>query len=233
MSSQASKQFQEILKQHAGDPHTQQVLKVARALAERKAEIQAGRSGSLSQAVDRIAARAGQQLEADIRGGAARRKMPRQKPGESKQDYATPPEYIAAVKARFGISSFAYDLAADSENTKAKHFFCEEEDSLKQDWRKLRGDLWLNPPYAHIAPWAVRCHHTAGPLDALRRRIFFLVPAGVGANWFAQFVHQKALVIFNNGRISFDGIAPYPKDTLLAVFGLKPGYECWTWRNQK
>jgi phage N-6-adenine-methyltransferase len=169
------------------------------------------------------------------RAQATRRKMPRQRPGESKQDYATPDAYIAAVKARFGIHSFAYDLAASSENTKAKHFFCEEEDSLKQDWTKLRGALWLNPPYAHIAPWAQKCSESAGyGFDSGRlRRIFFLVPAGVGANWFAQFVHQKALVIFNNGRISFDGIAPYPKDTLLAVFGLKPGYECWTWRNQK
>jgi hypothetical protein len=65
------------------------------------------------------------------------------------------------------------------------------------------------------------------------RRIFFLVPAGVGANWFARHVDKKALVLFLNGRLSFDGIAPYPKDCILACYGLKPGYEVWPWRDSK
>lgn len=166
----------------------------------------------------------------------ARRKMPAQKPGKSIQTYATPPEFITAVKKRFAIREFAYDLAASSENTKARHFFCEEEDSLKQDWAKLgrHGQTvwaWLNPPYAHIAPWAEKCLLEAGRTPGLR--IAFLVPAGVGANWFASFVHNRALVLFINGRISFDGIAPYPKDCILACYGFKPGYEVWDWRNQK
>jgi phage N-6-adenine-methyltransferase len=164
--------------------------------------------------------------------------MPVQKPGRSFQSYCTPPEFIAAVKRRFGIREFAYDLAASRENTQAKHFFCEEEDSLKQDWRRIiPGDLWLNPPYAHIAPWAEKCAASAwfdtrrGPGAAGNRRIFFLVPAGVGANWFAMHVHKKAQVEFLNGRLSFDGKNPYPKDCILAVFGGQPGYGCWRWKD--
>jgi phage N-6-adenine-methyltransferase len=169
--------------------------------------------------------------EIPLAAAMGRRKMPAQKPGLSKQDYATPKIFIDAVKRRFGIHEFAYDLAASRENTKAKHFFCEEEDSLKQDWRKIRGDAWLNPPYAHIAPWAEKCAASAGfKYDSGRvRQIYFLVPAAVGSNWFAQHVDGKALVLLLNGRISFDGKAPYPKDCILAVFGPKPGYEVWSW----
>ena len=38
---------------------------------------------------------------------------------ESFQAYATPPEFIAAVKRRFRVSEFAWDLAADAENIDA------------------------------------------------------------------------------------------------------------------
>ncbi len=37
---------------------------------------------------------------------------PKQKPGRSKQDYGTPPEFLDAVKARFRIEAFDCDLAA-------------------------------------------------------------------------------------------------------------------------
>jgi phage N-6-adenine-methyltransferase len=162
------------------------------------------------------------------------RVMPVQKPGRSIQNYSTPKDFIDAVKGRFGITEFAYDLAAEVENTKAKHFFCEEEDSLAQDWSKLSGDLWLNPPYSRIGPWAQKCAET--PIanihenTCINRRIFFLVPAAVGSNWFADYVDGKALVLLLNGRLSFDGIAPYPKDNLLAVYGEWPGYEVCRWR---
>jgi phage N-6-adenine-methyltransferase len=173
----------------------------------------------------------------EVREARLGRLMPAQKPGLSKQDYATPPEFIDAVKRRFGIREFAYDLAASKENTKAKHFFCEEQDSLKQDWPRAITEsgrshvgpawAWLNPPYAHIAPWAEKCAASAHIRSG--RRILFLVPAAVGANWFAQHVDGQALVLLLNGRISFDGKAPYPKDCILVGYGLEPGYEVWSW----
>lgn len=167
------------------------------------------------------------------------RKMPPQKPGLSRQDYATPPEFMSAVMKKFDISKFTYDLAASVENAKAENFFCEEEDSLSQDWRKLKGNLWLNPPYADIAPWAMKCSASREALHS--RRIFFLVPASVGSNWFLESIHKPIAsgewgvkVYFLNGRISFDGKAPYPKDCMLVVFdgASKSGYDVWSWKEK-
>lgn len=170
------------------------------------------------------------------------RKMPRQKPGESKQDYATPKEFIDAVKKKFAVAHFAWDLAATNENAVdgcgatgwyfgPTHCIAEQRDALINNWARHRGDLWLNPPYAHIAPWAEKCAASA-PYRLVQRdrRIFFLVPAAVGSNWHAQHVDGKARVYLLNGRISFDGKGPYPKDCYLAVYGMKPEYSVWRWR---
>lgn len=144
--------------------------------------------------------------------------------GASKQDYSTPQDFLAAVKKRFGMLTF--DLAATRDNAVTTVFFGLPLDSLKQDWTKLYGNLWLNPPFDKIEPWACKCAESVGE----GRNIFFLVPAAVGSNWYARHVHEKAMVCFLNGRLSFDGKAPFPKDCLLACYGLKPGYECWRWK---
>ena len=105
---------------------------------------------------------------------------------ESFQAYATPPEFIAAVKRRFRVGEFDWDLAADAENTKAKNFFAVTHDSLSRDWAaECSGDCWLNPPFSNIAPWAAKCAASSpspGPMSLypLRPGIFLLVPAAVG-----------------------------------------------------
>jgi phage N-6-adenine-methyltransferase len=154
--------------------------------------------------------------------------------GASKQDYATPKELIGAVTRRFGLIDF--DLAATGDNAVASRFFgpatdhyrkCEGVDSLAQDWNRLQGRLWLNPPFDRIEPWAAKC--AACDIDGTS--IFFLVPASVGSEWFAKYVDGKARVYFLRPRLSFDGKNPYPKDCLLAVYSdSDPGYECWRWR---
>jgi phage N-6-adenine-methyltransferase len=146
--------------------------------------------------------------------------------GESKQDYATPLEFLASVKRRFDIPFFTWDLAASASNTVASSCYTEAGDSLSRDWNIIADDMWLNPPFADIRPWAEKCAGYVG-----HGRIFFLVPAAVGSNWYAQHVHNRALVLLLNGRLSFDGKNPYPKDCLLAVYGMTPGYEVWRWRD--
>lgn len=146
--------------------------------------------------------------------------------GSSKQVYSTPREFITAVKKHFGVKAFDHDLAASQENTQARSFFDEKTDAFSKDWTRLKGNLWLNPPFGKIEPWVERC---AGA-GAAERRIFLLAPAAVGANWFARHVHGKARIYFINGRLSFDGMHPYPKDVVLAVYGKAPGYEVWDWR---
>jgi hypothetical protein len=56
------------------------------------------------------------------------------------------------------------------------------------------------------------------------------VSPAVGSNWWRDHVHEKTQVFFLNGRLCFDGVAPYPKDCALCAYGMEPGYECWNWR---
>jgi phage N-6-adenine-methyltransferase len=149
--------------------------------------------------------------------------QPVQKPGRSRQTYATPIEFVTAVRRHLGIENFAIDLAADETNTVASRYFDEAMDSLSLPWDELwEGWAWLNPPFSHIGPWAKKCAEC-------RQKVAFLVPAGVGANWFRDYVDGRAKVLLLNGRICFDGKDPYPKDCILALYGVTPGYEVWTW----
>ena len=154
---------------------------------------------------------------------------PAQKPGKSKQDYATPREFIAAVERRFG--PLAWDLAAHEGNHVTTDWFgpgatCD--DSRVYPWHAIQGNLWLNPPFADIEPWAEKCAIES----AMGARIMLLVPASVGSEWYRKWVHGRALVLFLSPRLSFDGKAPYPKDCLLAAYGDYDGRgcECWRWR---
>jgi phage N-6-adenine-methyltransferase len=152
---------------------------------------------------------------------------PRQKPGKSRQDYATPPEFIAAVVERFG--PLAWDLAADAKNHKAPSYYTAERDSLAQDWTCLRGTLWLNPPFGDIAPWARKCRASM-PFFPVGTRIVMLTPASIGSCWFAEHVHGHALVMGISPRLSFDGKNSYPKDLALMVYGQTPGFDVWRWK---
>lgn len=146
----------------------------------------------------------------------------------SKQDYRTPKPFLDAVKAILSIKDFAIDLAADRHNRVCRRCYSEENSALLHTNWRAAGILphewaWLNPPFNDIAPWAKRCYTT------IPGRTAFLAPASVGSNWFNQYVHEEALVLFLNGRLSFDGLNPYPKDCMLCLYGLTPGYRVWTW----
>lgn len=160
--------------------------------------------------------------------------MPAQRPHKSRQNYATPWEFVVAVEARFG--PLAFDLAAEDGTCKVRNdpsaYFGPggvARDSLAQDWTKLEGNLWLNPPFGAIEEWARKCEESARE----GRRILFLVPASVGTNWHANHIDGKARVYFLRPRLCFDGIAPFPKDLMLVFYGDEPGYECWNWAPKK
>lgn len=179
----------------------------------------------------------------------AARRMPAQRPGTSKQDYATPREFITAVTRRFGHLS--WDLAAHEDNVipGVDGYFGPggaEEDALKTKWSKLRGNLWLNPEFGVIPKWAAKCAASQAVIikrqERERRRddsadpidwsILLLVPASIGSRWFEEYVWQRANVIGLVGRLSFDGKAPYPKDCMLCRYGteLVEHFELWDWR---
>lgn len=149
--------------------------------------------------------------------------------GSSRQDYGTPQDLIDAVVARFG--ELDVDLAANILNAKAKRFYTEYDDSLQQDWTLLEGNLWLNPPFSSIAPWARKCFESrwqGGPW----RRILLLVPASVGSVWYRDWVHMRCMVHFLCGRPSFDGKQPFPKDCMLCEYGPDAGFDVWNWRKR-
>ena len=158
------------------------------------------------------------------------REMPDQKPGNSKQDYGTPLALMMAVRRRFG--PVVHDLAATAENTQAPTFYTKEQDSLSIPWRDFKpiGNLWLNPPFNHIAPWAKKCKEES---DGRLGHILLLVPASVGSNWFVEHVHNHALVLALAPRLIFKGeTQAYPKDCILAVFGMGlRGFDTWRWDN--
>ena len=157
--------------------------------------------------------------------------------GASRQDYRTPPEFLAAAKERFG--RLAWDLAADSEASVSAldHYYgpgsTYAEDALSFDW-SVRGDwptgctLWCNPPFATLAPWAEHC-------ASLRDRAgwtLLLVPASVGTEWWARHVHGAGYALWLAPRLKFVGCAdPYPKDLALVAYGYGvTGAGPWRWK---
>lgn len=152
---------------------------------------------------------------------------PRQKPGRSKQNYRTPPEFMLASKRRLGIEEFAIDLAADAENRQAERYFDEATNGLAQSW-VTGGWNWLNPPFGDIAPWVEHAHWEK--LKGAETAI--LVPASIGANWWKAWVDGRCLILALNGRITFEGETDaYPKDCALLLYSprLMSGYEVWSW----
>lgn len=155
-------------------------------------------------------------------------RMPVQKPGKSFQAFATPHEFIHAVVERWGPLS--WDLAADETNVipGVNGYFSKEQNSLLQDWRSLDGNLWLNPEYADISPWACKLAEECSSRKAFSH---FLVPASVGSNWYHAFCHNHGYVNLLSPRMSFDGKGMYPKDLILVTYGYNMrGMGRWVWR---
>jgi len=156
---------------------------------------------------------------------------PKQKPGRSKQDYCTSPEFLKALKHRLGIENFHLDVAASEENSVGLRWFTEEHDALRPEVSWKDGWAFCNPPFGHIEPWVKKAWE-----EAQRGAwIAMLLPAGVGANWWRDYVDGKAHVLLLNGRLVFTGeTTPYPKDCVLLLYTpyIRGGYEVWNWRKE-
>ncbi len=140
--------------------------------------------------------------------------------------YATPSDLREAVRNKFG--HITWDLAADENNTVAKKFYTEKDDAFRQHWHAKEGLLWLNPPFTFIRPWVERAMYESEN----GANMLVLVPAAVGARWFANFVFKKGDIYFLNGRVTFAGHkAPYPKDCMIVHYHPKRTglVEIWDW----
>ncbi|HEY3493315.1 MAG TPA: DNA N-6-adenine-methyltransferase, partial [Polyangiaceae bacterium] len=101
------------------------------------------------------------------------------------------------------------------------------QDSLTADW-DIPGNLWLNPPFANIEPWAKKCAEHRSRVGW----ILLLVPASVDAAWYSECVHGQAFVMPLNPRLTFAGADdPYPRGLVLAAYGFNVcGFEPWRWK---
>ena len=55
---------------------------------------------------------------------------------------------------------FKWDLAASRENTKCPDFISIDEDALLQDWTKLDGPCWANPPFSRLDEFVEKAART-------------------------------------------------------------------------
>lgn len=148
---------------------------------------------------------------------------------DSQQVVGTPWQFIHALEKRWG--KISVDLAAAAENSKGQIFISKERDSFTVDWSKLNGNLWLNPEFSDIAPWAEKCKD-----EYLKgAKIFFLVPASIDSNWWSEYVHDWATVYPLHPRLKFEGHPTlYPKPLTLCAYGFgEAGYPGrWLWKEQ-
>lgn len=159
---------------------------------------------------------------------------------ESRQDYATPPELVALIADRFGVS-FVIDLAADGTNAKAPNFLTASDDSLSRDWnaemaRTVEFDLlpgpaaWINPPFKRAAPWMEKC----AAESAKGMKIISLTLSSLGSNWYRDHVNGKAFSLILQDRVTFVGCdASYTKELMVTLWGFKmTGLGFWSWKGK-
>ena len=158
---------------------------------------------------------------------------PKQNRGQSNQIVQTPQELLEAIKKQFCVDEWMMDLAANETNSVAGLRFLGPgspicEDSFKYQWPSA-GDCWLNQEFSDIEPWAARCFHLSQKREG---RIFQLVPASTGANWFQDYLDGQAHIVLLNPRVKFVGHThPYPKDLALAIWSaVCGGYSTWRWK---
>lgn len=162
-----------------------------------------------------------------------RRRLNREDRSKSEQGYETPQDLLDAIRERWRFQAFHMDLAAERKGVSKAHYFIgPEEDSLKAQWPLGPVMNWLNPPFAHVTPWAKKCAEWVDHPDrSAGSRLFFLVPASVGSVWFSSHTFPKALVLGLQPRVKFVGESHgFIKDLILAVYGETPGFGVWRWR---
>jgi hypothetical protein len=149
---------------------------------------------------------------------------------DSKQDYCTPADFMAAVVGRFGPITFdlaARDYFAPCTGPEGPLPFDPKAhgmDAFDHNWSQLStnrfrrdgfmGLLWLNCEFNDIVTWAARCQ------EEVRRNanILLLTPASVGANWFSNLIAGDADVYLLKPRLSFIPGQTYNKDCILSHY---------------
>jgi len=108
--------------------------------------------------------------------------------------FETPQWLFDSLNAEF---DFQCDLACNSDNAKVSKCFTEQDDSLTQNWHKIDGWLWLNPPYSPLKPWIVKAQQE----NAKGAKIVVLCPPIITSRYFQN--HLPSEIRFIVGRVPF------------------------------
>ena len=133
-----------------------------------------------------------------------------------KQDWTTPLDFFLELKNEF---NFTWDLACYRQNCLCENGFYHDEgfDSLKEEWHKLDGWLWCNPPYGREISNFVEKACEESKLGA---KIVMLIPARTDTSYWHKFIFGHAEIKFLRGRLKFGGAsgrAPFP--SALVIYG--------------
>src|SRR5574344_226839 len=127
-------------------------------------------------------------------------------------DWSTPQDLYEELDNEF---HFDIDLCANSNNTKCKNYFSEEDNSLIQDWEGFIG--FCNAPYGRdIKNWVRKAYYEGSKPNTT---IVMLIPARTDTTYFHNYIYGKAEIRFIKGRLKFGeskNSAPFP--SMIVIF---------------
>ena len=129
-------------------------------------------------------------------------------------EWPTPQGLFDELHAEFG---FTTDVAATDENAKCAHYYTQEQDGLKQDWR---GVCWMNPPYGRaMVEWLKKAiRETWNGTTTV-----CLIPARTNTSWWHDLCQKYGEVRFVRGRPKFGGADHgLPQPLAIVVFRGRP-----------
>lgn len=118
-------------------------------------------------------------------------------------DWSTPQDLFDNLWSEF---HFTLDVCASKWNAKAKDYFTEKDDGLKQDWGQ--NVCWMNPPYGKVLnDWMKKAYESSQPVrgNGVGRNgatVVCLVPAATDTNWWHEYA-MKGEIRYLRGRPRF------------------------------
>jgi phage N-6-adenine-methyltransferase len=132
--------------------------------------------------------------------------LPFRRSGDDDSDNRGTPQYIFDwISEQFG--PFDLDVAANELNAKVPHYFTKAQNGLAQKWH---GNVWMNPPYSDVEPWAKKAYEYARSGKGV---VVALLPVWTETKWFDEYASHGRIILLR-GRIRFvhgeKGSAPFP-----------------------
>lgn len=136
------------------------------------------------------------------------------RPVTQKDKWETPEHIFRKLDQEF---HFTLDPCAETHTAKCKKYFTIEEDGLSKDWKGET--VFCNPPYSNenIDMWMEKCYNESLKPNTT---VVALVAVSASANWWHEWVLNKAELRFVERRVQFVG-APYTAtfSSVIVVFG--------------